>query len=343
MKDINLSMLKMIKKKRKIKKDNIIKALILMIFILCFFEIYLFFWSENDNIEPYQWGSRTEIPYKINDCYELFSNHKHKDKTRIVIIGDSRPECAFYPEICDEYFDDETISYNLAISGTGILVQSFLIQKIVIPKLKPDIIIWELSIPQDFEDNKENLELDERTLETPMGRYYTENPDKSDFEELCKYNLLKYSRIYRYRANLRPDLFYLNEYEKRNIDNFNEWFERGHLKMSETIKTTNENVRDVSFVYTLHEESVNKFFDTIEIMEDNTDFFLIVSGPNRYMKLVFPDITAILNKLSLKNFLNLNGNDSFYHDDLWFNPTHLNVIGATLYTKLVYEKISIYI
>lgn len=341
MKDTNFSMLQMIKKKRKNKKDNIIKALILMIFILCFSEIYVFFWSKNDLIEPYQWGSRNEIPYKINDCYKLFSNPKNEGKTRIVIIGDSRPECAFYPELCDENFDDETISYNLAIPGTGILVQSLIIQKIVIPKLKPDIIIWELSIPQDFEDNKENLELDERTLETPMGRYYTENPDKSDFEELCKYYLLKYSRIYRYRGNLRPDLFYLNEYEKKNIDSFNEWYERGYLKRSETIEPTNENVTEASFIYKLHEESVNKFFDTIETLKDNTDFFLIVSGPNRYLKLVFPDITAILNKLSPKNFLNLNGDDSFYYDDLWCNPTHLNVIGATMYTRLVYEKISL--
>ncbi|MFX1503603.1 MAG: hypothetical protein ACFFDH_21765 [Promethearchaeota archaeon] len=326
--------------KIKKKKDLIIKTFVLMIFILISTEAYLWFWSEGDNIEPYEWGSRLEIPYKVNDCYELFSNPKNRHKTRVLIIGDSRPESAFYPELFDEYFNDKTISYNLAIAGTAIPVQALLINKVIIPKLKPDIIIWEISVPQDFTDDELNLELDERTLNTPMGRYYNQNTKDLDFDELCEYFLFKSSRIYRYRSNLRPDFFYLNEYEKTKIESFKEWYQRGYLKHYDSIYPSDENISEVDCIYKLHKDSVEKYFDTLEILEEKTDFFLIVTGPNRFLKLNFPEISAIFNKLSPKNYLNLNGNETFYNDDFWHNPTHLNIIGASLYTKYLYEKIS---
>ena len=49
----------------------------------------------------------------------------------------------------------------------------------------------------------------------------------------------------------------------------------------------------------------------------------------------------VIRNESPKNFLDLNGNEIFYYDDLWLNLTLLNIYGATLYTKLVYEKITI--
>ncbi|MFX1383496.1 MAG: hypothetical protein ACFFBP_13725 [Promethearchaeota archaeon] len=329
--------------KKKEKKHLVIKTLILILIFLTSVEIYIWFWSKGDKIEPYEWGSRLDITYKINECYDLFTNREHKDKTKIVIIGDSRPECAFYPKLCDDYFDDKTISYNLAIAGTAIRVQSLLIQKVIIPKLNPDVIIWELTLPQDFADDEQTEKEEDNIMRTSMGRYYTGNTRGLDFEETCFYYLFKYSRIYRYRSNIRPNLFYLNEYEKAKIAYYEDWYERGYFKHYDIVSDINQSFSEVEHVYKLNEDSVDEFFETIEFIEENTDYFLVINGPVLYQKSIYPDIYTILNKLSPKNFLDLNGDELFDYDELWLNHYHLNICGATLYTRLVYEQLSIYI
>jgi len=80
----------------------------------------------------------------------------------------------------DAYFNQSTITYNFGIEGTAIRSQSFLLEKVIIPPIDPDAIIWMLNEPYDFEYSEENL-LDERiTLDSPMARYYSGDISSTD-------------------------------------------------------------------------------------------------------------------------------------------------------------------
>ena len=112
-------------KKKENSRNNVFKTIFLVIIIFLNVEIGLFICEQNNLLdEPYDWGNRNDIPFKINECNELFRSNPNKLK--IIMIGDSRVNQAFYPEQFDNYFNNETITYNLGFSATGALFQMFL-------------------------------------------------------------------------------------------------------------------------------------------------------------------------------------------------------------------------
>ena len=335
--------------------SGIKKAFILFILGYILLECVLWFSEDNGTlIEPYAWGNRNEIPYKINHCHDVFSDPKNKDKVKIVIVGDSGPETAFNPELLDSLFFHKTISYNLAFYGTAIRVQSLLINKIIIPKIKPDILIWDLGIPNDFEDSKKINDQENATLSHPGPRYYNDNTEGLGFEDLCRFYLYKYSRFYRYRKTLRPSLFNLNEDYQVLIKGYGKLYEKGWIKHIENeVTDENQNVTEITYLtdgysdpsnlvynFILHEESKDLYFDTIKTIEKRTDYFFIINRAGYKQKIICPLIYSYFNKLSPKNFFDLNGYEDLNVAEYWWNESHLNMIGAEVYTRLIYEKIS---
>ncbi|OLS13084.1 MAG: hypothetical protein RBG13Loki_3314 [Promethearchaeota archaeon CR_4] len=104
--------------------------------------------------EPYDWGNRLLIPAKVNQARDLFL--QNPGKFRIVHIGDSRGETNLDPFYVDEYFSNTTITYNLAISGTENQFQSLYIKHVIIPRLHPNLIIWDVN-NVDFDNDVEEL------------------------------------------------------------------------------------------------------------------------------------------------------------------------------------------
>jgi len=335
------------KKKQQIKKNNLLKRLkttfksgfIVSIIILTAIEMYMWYLESNGYlVEPYEYGTRLDISFKINECYELFNKQENQEKLRIVIIGDSRAETGVDPKLLDFYFNKKTISYNLAIFDSAVRFHYFLVEKVIVPKLHPDIIIWEPTVPQDWTDDDKDA--DQRKLATPMARYYTENTDYLDFEEFCKYYLFKYSRLYRYRSNLKLNIYGLNKNEKDKIENYEEWFDRGYFKNDEIMIPENQNFTLIDIKFELDDKAEDMFFDAIDFIKENTKFYLIVNGPNRFTKFNSSILEEIFSKISNKRFLDLDGNSDFLSDFLWMNPTHLNENGALLFTFYIYKKIN---
>jgi len=86
-------------------------------------------------------------------------------------------------------------------------------------------------------------------------------------------------------------------------------------------------------------ESGDLFKETIESIEENDIDYIVVSSPRYNLRRIYPPVDELFNKLSSKNFLDLNGceylNETYYFRDLF----HLNTYGAKIYTNLICEKL----
>ena len=325
-----------LRKKKKLK-SIIMKEFLVFIFGLIFIEGFLWRLEQIGYLGiPYEWGIRNDIAFKINDCIELFNDPDNEDKIKIVIIGDSVAECGFNPQYLDMLFNKKTISYNLALAGTASLVHSLIIENFIIPKIKPDIIIWDISHPSVFaekEDDRNNL-----TLSSPMGRYYTGNVEGLNFEALCKFYLLKYSRLYRYRLDLLPFFFGI----KNDVhEYYQSRYDRGWVKKETSLITTERNSTFYNSIpYELDKDAVEMFFDSIKLIQEKTSYFLIVFPPHFKSVLTGSPYYSVIYNYSPKNFLDLNVREDFFLRHLWFDETHLNSNGSLYYTYAIYQKLS---
>ncbi len=330
------------KASKKEKKNQYLnkKALFVCVSILISVEFTLWIMEINDQIdEPYLWGSRNIIAFKINDCRKLFNSDENEDKIRVVAIGDSYLEAAFDPNSFDEFFNNKTISYNFGLQGCAVPFQSFIIQKLIIPKLKPDIVIWSLSVLSDFKEDSRVEGQEKANLNNPMARYYSDNLNDITIDVLPDYLLLKLFRIYKYRLVLLPDLFDLNEDLENEIESYQDDYVRGFDIHYERYNGAAENLTEEIVTSKMAKGRDDDFFAAINALEKEKIDFLVVTKSPYYSKTIFPEVDEIFDKLDSRNFLDLDGNLILSNSSLHYNRNHLNYYGAQVHTNYLCEKL----
>ncbi|WP_371803592.1 hypothetical protein [Candidatus Lokiarchaeum ossiferum] len=307
-------------KGRKVKKEDGLRTIfIIFIFVFSSEAILYLFEYRNPNYEPYNWGSRNEISYKINECKKLFE--ENQNKTKILLFGDSVGEMMFNPLQIDLKSKNKTISYNMAFEGVGIRFESFLIN-LTLKILNPNIIIWQFG-HQDFFGLSDINDI--TLLNTPIGRYHQKNwIETSPVEK----NLLDYSRIYRYRIFDIP--YHLFQYYQ-----YNRFFENGFrssIQMMDHFETFKIDVYNKTYIQSV--ESI--FNNTLKFLDKEKVDYFMTSGPIYNTKIIFDKFDHLTQNLPSNKYLDLLENPSFNYTH-FSNTYHLNKFGAEIATKQIFN------
>ncbi|MBD3187310.1 hypothetical protein GF325_10805 [Candidatus Bathyarchaeota archaeon] len=286
--------------------------------------------------EPVEWGERNNIPKKFNDCLKLFN--QNPGKKRVVVVGNSQPLFAFNPYSFDEFFDHVTITYNLGIGGTAISFQSFFINYMIIDRLKPDFIIWDLHYASFFEFFNAREHKDETThndyniLDMLLPRMHTGNMNGLSENELAKIFLLKHFMMYKYRTII-PDrigsLLIKDNTRGQVVSN--------DCELEETFSgfknTTIQN-------HTYFPEAGHLFTSTLNRLEQLGIEFLVIYGPFPFDIITYHPVDVLFDTISPNNFLSFNGDLDFTDNTLYVDYLHLNLNGSQVYMNHVLEKIN---
>ncbi|MHA1646357.1 MAG: hypothetical protein ACTSVL_02190 [Promethearchaeota archaeon] len=302
-------------------KKKVLKIIGMMMVFSFSIEISLFCVGQNNLfIEPYNWGNRNEIPFKINECNKLFS--ENPDKYKVIFIGDSMGEMAFDPITFDNFFNQTTISYNLAFQAVGVMFESLLLD-IILDQISPDFVIWQVNI-KDLSIS--GVEDDAVLLSNPMPRYHQDNWE--GFDIAAKF-LMKNSHIYRSRLLLPSTWASILYYKSR--------FSRGLWSTSNRIEFVNE-TEQIEWIAPFFSEGAVKINDTIQDLEKRNIPYLFLNSPQYKQNISFYEFDNLMNSYSENQYLNLQGNESFDNTD-FYNNNHLNKYGAEKCTTFLCEKI----
>ncbi len=319
-----------------------IKAFILCSLIVVSIEAFLRVFDATGIMwEPNEWGNRPEIATKLNYCKLLFDNNKEKFK--IVVVGDSMTEIGIDPVLLDSFFNNKTISYNFGIVGTAVKFQSPYLEKVILPKLKPDYVIWHIN-PYDFWDSIPTNKEDNKILQSPMGRYYTGNESGLDLISEVEQFLLHNSALYKYRGYFVPPWFDFSIYFGMIASPYTNGFWTTEERAYSSNDTTIVNLPGIwpsfeGYPVSFNNLSANSFVGTLNLIQTLGLDYLVVYGPFNHYNFTFPELDNILGTLPQGKFLNLNGNESLMDDDLYNILYHLNKDGAQIFTRFIYNKV----
>ena len=313
-------------------KPPLKKALVLTCICLASIELSLFILEQNGGLdEPDEWGARGVVAWKINDCKRLFD--AHPDRYRILIVGDSRAEMAIWPEKIDNYFNNRTITYNFAFSGTGADFHAFFIIHYIIKQFQADFVIWDINY-NDFNNDSYQLEQDEELNNIPMVRMHENNYSGLKTRDLMRLLLLRFSRIFRYKSVLLPPA--LNPYlENRREYDYRHGFWETYVNEFYSGETT---TTEMEMNFALHPPAYAKYRQAIEELKAAAIPFLVVTPPHAILRYKDPAIEAVFADLGT-NFFSFNGHPDLVNSSLYYNSDHLNAHGATVLTQILCEQI----
>ncbi len=306
---------------------DLIRSILIPMIILSSFEISLGILDVNNQLgEPYQWGNRNDIAFKINEAKALFSQYP-PNILKILVIGDS---CAVYdvdPRGVDNYFNHTTITYDLGIYATSNRLQIFLLLNAILPKIRPDFIIWSIH-PMDFDNMSWRYAQDEELLTTPMARIYSDNTAGLDLPGLLDFYLIKFSKVYRYRFEaIRAG--YEGSLDRGYNRTYLSWY-----------KSNDTDMVDLNYTNPFDTQSGQDFLSILDYLEASKIRYLIMAPPQNHRHWINLGVENVFSQIRPEYFLNLNGNSTLAPDDLYFTESHLNAYGAAISTRYVCEKIT---
>ncbi len=328
---------------QKRSRKKVVKSLLFCLLILVAIDnILRVLDAEGVLWEPSEWGNRPEIATKLNKCMDLFNRNDAKFK--IVFVGDSTTEIGIDPVLLDSFFNNETISYNFGIAGTSPRFQSVYFEKVILPKLKPDFVIWSVN-PSDFWDSIPTNEFDNAILRTPMGRYYTGDGSGLDFFGQVNQFLFQNSPLYRYRGYFVPPWLDFSIYRGLIANPYTNGYWTTDIKAYSSNDTTILNIPGIlpsweGYPVSFNNLSADRMVETLNLIQTNGLDYLVVYGPFNHFNYTFPELDYVLGSLTQERFLDLNGNETLMWDDLYNTIHHLNKDGAQILTRFIYEKLA---
>ncbi|MFX0100378.1 MAG: hypothetical protein ACFFCS_12420 [Candidatus Hodarchaeota archaeon] len=308
-----------IKIKLNKKSKDIIKSFFLLLLVVSGFEITLLILEKGEILpEPYDYGAYQDIPFKFNEAQSLFS--QNPDKIKIAILGDSRPRCGIDPHYIDEYFDNKTITYNLGIRGINFKVHYFMLEYLVLNRLHPDIILWDI---QQFDF------------------IYSERDEDIMSLPIVGYHIIGYTpRIYRYRSLFTPSFLNLTADANAIKTRLSKEYERGYFQWEYTNYTSPYSSMTVVQVDINIDASYKEaFFKSVNALENSGTPYLVLQGPYDCIRYENDEALSQFGLVQNQYWIDMNGNEDLMDETFYYNPLHLCHEGAEKYTQFICEAL----
>lgn len=328
--------------KAKTSSKRMLKAWFFTFLLLGTFESSLILLDASDNLlEPYEWGIRNEIALKFNECSKIFD--ENEDKLKIVILGDSRAQTGIDAMAIDRFFNHTTISFNLAINATEIIFESLYIMDLIIPKLQPDLIIWDFS-PSDFISFEGSDQRVNETVRNSIGKVYWEdwnNQSEIPTNDAVHSMLMKYSLIYRYKTNFVPKFFNSSYIQDEELHHEIIKVQGSNYLYSKTPKLSGSIQRVENTYFDTNRRDI--FLEALETIQNNKIPLFFSFQPYYYKTInntVFDEMLKEFKCPSKEYQIDSRWNYTYIDDNQIFSDrNHFNLNGMTLYTQEVIDKI----
>jgi len=309
---------------------KLIKTTLLLYFITFGIELTIDFYLAKEN------------SCNTNTWHKIYSG---KLKTEIAILGTSRAEAHYDTEIISSITGLKT--YNLGISGTHYDFLNIRWKSFINRNKKPKVLILDL----DPGALKNSTEL--------YGKFqYLPYLNSAEYKSVTKgidsdYLFEKIIPLYKYRAyemSVYKQLKSLKnpKYCHKNVNGYIEhdisWIERDYKKFKKILQKDKAHKEYDLNIFSQGLSTINSIIEYCE--KHNIQVYLIWSPSyyesHEYQLTLKKHIDSILKKTSNKKhikYLNYSKDSLCYDKNYFYNSSHMNKNGATLFSKKVGELI----
>jgi len=259
-----------------------------------------------------------------------FSNLFEKDNHEVLILGSSRANHHYVPEVIEKKWNVEC--YNGGFDGNGVILAYPIIRN-VIERNKPKLLIYEVSAGFDIVENIEDAN-DTRYIAN-LKPYYRNDIAKEVIASVSESEIIKlHSALYRHNSSLTPLVIDNITIRSGRKDGYTPLYRNYKPERDATSKKVN---------YTLDSLKLNYLHKLASLhMEKNLDIIWVVSP--QYYSDYDNSIYNMAKNIALiydVPFMDYTKDKRFIgHGELFSDPTHLNDTGAHLFTNILVNDIS---
>ena len=251
--------------------------------------------------------------------------------TPIVVVGSSRASHHYVTSVIENEYNKET--YNVARDGC-FFSYNCCVMNSILDRYNPEIIIWENDINSLYENVNDPLE--------SLYPYYKQNSyitsilKEQQVSDIIKLNF----NLYRYNSIIHKIVvinFAKNKYKDKTIKGYLPLTPKENLSRKALEASTSRNNYDLS------QNKITLFKNTLDRAKKQGVKIIVVDSP-KYMLLNTNSISAdtmerICNEYDA-TFINNTQLPLFLEHPEYFNDmTHLNNIGANIYTNIFLSQI----
>ena len=258
-----------------------------------------------------------------------FSNLFEKDNHEVLILGSSRANHHYVPEVIEKQWNVEC--YNGGFDGNGVILAYPIICN-VIERQKPKLLIYEVSVGFDIVENVEDA--NNTRYISNLKPYYRNEKASEVIASVSGNEILKlHSALYRHNSSLIPLVIDNLTTRKGRIDGYTPLYK---------IYKPEKGASSKKAIYTLDSLKLD-YLEKLASLNKEKDLDIIwVASPQYYPDYdnsIYEVAKNIASKYDVP-FMDYTKDKRFVGHEMYFSdPTHMNDTGARMFTNIFVNEV----